>query len=116
MMRVRELTSAGASRGRSSLPRAAIVSHSLGSMPSELLCAIIASLSAFITSVRYASLGSLRIGSTTVSAGSLVIAAADPVALRAYRIHIGLDSIGYCASRDRWDDVALNAEWLLALA
>ena len=40
----------------------------------------------------------------------------DPAALRAYRIHIGLGSIGYCATRDRWDDVALNAEWLLALA
>jgi hygromycin-B 4-O-kinase len=40
----------------------------------------------------------------------------DPAALRAYCIHIGLSSIGYCASRDRWDDVALNAEWLLALA
>jgi hygromycin-B 4-O-kinase len=40
----------------------------------------------------------------------------DPAALRAYRIHIGLGSIGYCATRDRWDDVALNAEWLLALS
>jgi hygromycin-B 4-O-kinase len=40
----------------------------------------------------------------------------DPEALRAYRIHIGLGSIGYCATRGRWDDVALNAEWLLALA
>jgi len=40
----------------------------------------------------------------------------DPAALRAYRIHIGLGSIGYCATRDRWADVALNAEWLLALA
>jgi hygromycin-B 4-O-kinase len=40
----------------------------------------------------------------------------DPAPLRAYRIHIGLGSIGYCATRDRWDDVALNAEWLLALA
>jgi hygromycin-B 4-O-kinase len=40
----------------------------------------------------------------------------DPAALRAYQIHIGLGSIGYCATRDRWDDVALNAEWLLALA
>lgn len=40
----------------------------------------------------------------------------DPAALRAYRIHIGLGSIGYCATRDRWDDVALNATWLLALA
>jgi hygromycin-B 4-O-kinase len=40
----------------------------------------------------------------------------DPKALRAYRIHIGLGSIGYCATRERWDDVALNAEWLLALA
>ncbi|MEV4343266.1 phosphotransferase [Actinoplanes sp. NPDC049596] len=40
----------------------------------------------------------------------------DPAALRAYQLHIGLGSIGYCATRDRWDDVALNAEWLLALA
>jgi hygromycin-B 4-O-kinase len=40
----------------------------------------------------------------------------DPATLRAYRIHIGLGSIGYCATRDRWDDVALNAKWLLALA
>jgi hygromycin-B 4-O-kinase len=40
----------------------------------------------------------------------------DPVALRAYQLHIGLGSIGYCAARGRWDDVALNAEWLLALA
>ncbi|WP_189082271.1 phosphotransferase family protein [Mangrovihabitans endophyticus] len=40
----------------------------------------------------------------------------DPAALRAYRLHIGLGSIGYCATRGRWDDVALNAEWLLALA
>ncbi|GAA0552651.1 hypothetical protein GCM10010172_38860 [Paractinoplanes ferrugineus] len=40
----------------------------------------------------------------------------DPVALRAYQLHIGLGSIGYCATRDRWPDVALNAEWLLALA
>jgi hygromycin-B 4-O-kinase len=40
----------------------------------------------------------------------------DPAAMRAYRLHIGLGSIGYCAARDRWDDVALNAEWLLALA
>jgi hypothetical protein len=40
----------------------------------------------------------------------------DPARLRAYRLHIGLGSIGYCATRDRWDDVALNAEWLLALA
>jgi hypothetical protein len=40
----------------------------------------------------------------------------DPVALRAYRIHIGLGSIGYCATRNRWNDMALNAEWLLALA
>jgi len=39
----------------------------------------------------------------------------DPAALRAYRLHIGLGSIGYCATRGRWDDVALNAEWLLAL-
>jgi hygromycin-B 4-O-kinase len=40
----------------------------------------------------------------------------DPVASRAYQLHIGLGSIGYCATRGRWDDVALNAEWLLALA
>jgi hygromycin-B 4-O-kinase len=40
----------------------------------------------------------------------------DPATLRAYRLHIGLGSIAYCASRDRWDDVALNAGWLLALA
>jgi hygromycin-B 4-O-kinase len=40
----------------------------------------------------------------------------DPAALRAYRLHIGLGSIGYCATRGRWADVALNAEWLLALA
>ncbi|GIF22459.1 hygromycin-B 4-O-kinase [Actinoplanes tereljensis] len=40
----------------------------------------------------------------------------DPAALRAYQLHIGLGSIGYCATRDRWDDVARNAEWLLALA
>ena len=40
----------------------------------------------------------------------------DPAVLRAYRLHIGLGSIAYCATRDRWDDVALNAEWLLALA
>ena len=40
----------------------------------------------------------------------------DPIALRAYRLHIGLGSIGYCATRGRWDDVALNARWLLALA
>jgi hypothetical protein len=30
--------------------------------------------------------------------------------LRAYRIHIGLGSIGYCATRDRWDDVALTRD------
>ena len=40
----------------------------------------------------------------------------DPAVLRAYRLHIGLGSIAYCATRDRWADVALNAEWLLALA
>jgi hygromycin-B 4-O-kinase len=39
----------------------------------------------------------------------------DPVALRAYRLHIGLGSIAYCATRGRWDDVVLNAEWLAAL-
>ena len=51
-MRVPEPLSAGASRGRSSLPFAAIVSHSFGPMPSELLCASIASFSACSTSVR----------------------------------------------------------------
>jgi hygromycin-B 4-O-kinase len=40
----------------------------------------------------------------------------DPAALRAYRLHLGLGSIGYCATRERWDDAALNAQWLLALA
>jgi len=40
----------------------------------------------------------------------------DPATMRAYRLHIGLGSIAYCATRNRWDDVALNAEWLLALA
>jgi hygromycin-B 4-O-kinase len=40
----------------------------------------------------------------------------DPTALRAYRIHIGLGSIAYCATRERWDDVALNALWLCELA
>lgn len=40
----------------------------------------------------------------------------DPATLRAYRLHIGLGSIAYCATRDRWDDVARNAAWLLALA
>src|SRR5262249_52754347 len=49
--RVRELPSAGASRGRSSLPRAAIVSHSLASRPSELLCSSITSFRAWMTSV-----------------------------------------------------------------
>ena len=52
MIRVLELLSAGASRGRSSLPFAAIVSHSFGAMPSELLCASIASFSAASTSRR----------------------------------------------------------------
>jgi hygromycin-B 4-O-kinase len=36
----------------------------------------------------------------------------DPAALRAYQIHIGLDSMAYCASRDRFDDVARNADAL----
>jgi hygromycin-B 4-O-kinase len=40
----------------------------------------------------------------------------DPAALRAYRLHIGLGSIGYCATRGRWDDVARNARWLTALS
>jgi len=40
----------------------------------------------------------------------------DPAASRAYQIHIGLGPIAYCATRDRWGDVALNAQWLLAPA
>ena len=40
----------------------------------------------------------------------------DQIALRVYQIHIGLDSMAYCASRDRFDDVARNAEALLRLA
>lgn len=39
----------------------------------------------------------------------------DPAALRAYQIHIGLDSMAYCASRGRFDDVTRNAEALLRL-
>ncbi len=40
----------------------------------------------------------------------------EPAALRAYQIHIGLGSMAYCASRDRFDDVTRNADALLRLA
>ena len=82
-MRVRESVSAGASRGRSSLPFAAIVSHSLVPIPRPLLCVSIASFSASVTSVRYASFGSARIESSACAGLSCAIDAADPVIVRA---------------------------------
>ena len=40
----------------------------------------------------------------------------DPRAIRAYQIHMALDSMMYCASRGRFDDVARNADAVLELA
>ncbi|MEU0096102.1 phosphotransferase [Kribbella sp. NPDC006257] len=35
--------------------------------------------------------------------------------LHAYRVHIGLDAIAYCAFRDRWDEVRANVDTVLNL-
>src|SRR5262249_50847394 len=40
----------------------------------------------------------------------------DPTAMRAYRLHMALDSMLYCASRGRLDDVARCAEAVLELS
>ena len=60
--------SAGASRGRSSLLRAATVSHSEGPIPSPRVCSSIASIRADRTAVRYASFGLFKMGSAVAGA------------------------------------------------